>query len=424
MILALIAAIAAAEKYAMVFGGADGWGNYSITSDPCRTYDDLIKAGIKPENIIYMTYTTDVTSYHNPFKGMIFTDPAETTEGDWAKYGCFEHVDYTDKDITPSVFLAILSGDAETVKAKTGKENPKVLAAGPEDTVFTYFIDHGTDGLICVGDGDVTDKELLGALKTAFDKKLFGKWVWFMEACHSGSMFLELPEDWNIYVMTSSDAHHNAWMSNCPPDDVVAGKSLDTCLAGLWDNTYLEYLEQNPKTTIGEIVDYVMKEVAKESDQNVSEFGDMSFRDLPLSEFFGELPAPSFRSVKKTTTSTSTVSLDQVPLHLAKWRAIRADKSNSAAALAEYEKLAFESAKREVEVMRLGAALMNEKAADKALRTASESYSASCVRELSIALHEKCGHSFPLSETASNLLRNICLPGLSVPNVNWNEICM
>ena len=72
MILALIAAIAAAEKYAMVFGGADGWGNYSITSDPCRTYDDLIKAGIKPENIIYMTYTTDVTAYMNPFKGMIF----------------------------------------------------------------------------------------------------------------------------------------------------------------------------------------------------------------------------------------------------------------------------------------------------------------------------------------------------------------
>ena len=37
LLIALIAAIAAAEKYAMVFGTADGWGNYSITSDPCRT---------------------------------------------------------------------------------------------------------------------------------------------------------------------------------------------------------------------------------------------------------------------------------------------------------------------------------------------------------------------------------------------------
>ena len=151
-LIALIAAIAAAEKYAIVMGGADGWLNYSITSEPCRVYADLTRAGVKPENIIYMTYTTDVSFEWNPFKGMIFTDPAPNTDGDWAKYGCFDHVDYTDKDINKKVFLGILSGDAEAVAKATGKENPKVLAAGPEDTVFTYFIDHGSEGLICVGD--------------------------------------------------------------------------------------------------------------------------------------------------------------------------------------------------------------------------------------------------------------------------------
>ena len=244
-----------------------------------------------------------------------------------------------------------------------------------------------------------------------------------MEACHSGSMFRELPADWNLFVMTSSDADHNAKMSNCPPNDKVAGKSFGCCLSGLWDNSYLDYLEQNPKTTVGEIVDAVMADVKKTSSQNVSQFGDMSFRDLPLSDFFGLLPTPSFRVTKKAD-SESTVSLDQVPMHLAKWRAIRADKDEMASAVAEYERLAFESAKREVEVMRLGVSLMNEKAADAALKTASESYSASCVRDLSLALHEKCGHSFPLSESAMNLLRNICLPGLSVPNVNWSDICM
>ena len=31
-IMVLLAALAAAEKYAMVFGTADDWGNYSITS--------------------------------------------------------------------------------------------------------------------------------------------------------------------------------------------------------------------------------------------------------------------------------------------------------------------------------------------------------------------------------------------------------
>lgn len=32
VLLAIVAAIAMAEQYAMVFGTADGWSNYSITS--------------------------------------------------------------------------------------------------------------------------------------------------------------------------------------------------------------------------------------------------------------------------------------------------------------------------------------------------------------------------------------------------------
>lgn len=35
VLLAIVAAIAAAEQYAMIFGTADGWGNYSITSVFC-----------------------------------------------------------------------------------------------------------------------------------------------------------------------------------------------------------------------------------------------------------------------------------------------------------------------------------------------------------------------------------------------------
>ena len=74
--------------------------------------------------------------------------------------------------------------------------------------------------------------------------------------------------------------------------------------------------------------------------------------------------------------------------------------------------------------MRLGVALMNEKATDSAMKSSAEFYSASCVRDLSLALHEKCGHSFPFSESTTNLLRSICLPGLSVPNIDWSDICM
>ena len=371
-----------------------------------------------------MTYTSNVDYRTNPYRGMIFTDPADNTDGDWAQYGCFDHVDYTDDDINKEVFLAILSGDAETVKKITGKENPKVLSAGPEDTVFTYFMDHGNEDFVMVGIDYVHSEVFIDALKEAHKKQLYGKWVWFMEACHLGSMFPKLPDDMNIYIMTSSDAHHNAYMSNCPPDDKVGSYHFYTCLAGLWDNYYLEYLEQNPDCTIGEIFKAVKASVAESSDQNVSEFGDMTFHDLKVSEFFGKLPSNGLRKSYKAKKSESIVPVSEVPLHLAKWAAIRADDKNKESAMKAYENELIAEAKREVELMRLGSALMNEKAANNAMNAASEAYSVDCVRELSLMLVKKCGHKMPFSAKQNNMLRNICLPGLSVPNVNWDDICM
>ena len=106
------------------------------------------------------------------------------------------------------------------------------------------------------------------------------------------------------------------------------------------------------------------------------------------------------------------------------WKAIRADKNDLASALKEYQEIKFNEAKREVEVMRLGRMLMNEKAADKALKAPAETYNPDCVRDLSILLVKKCGHSMPFPSSTNNMLRNICLPGLSVPNVDFNDICM
>lgn len=385
-------------------------------------YSDLIMRGFKPENIILMSYSTALTAAENPLKGMIFTDPAETTDGDWAKYGCFDHIDYTDKDINGEVFLGILSGDAARVEKATGKKNPKVFSGGPEDTMFTYYIDHGSPDVIWVEDDAVRTAQVMEAMKAAYEKKLYGKWLWYIETCYSGSVFEKLPADWNVYVMTSADADHSAAMSNCPPDDVVAGKSLDTCIAGLWDNYWMEYAEKNPDTTVGELFDAVKARVAEESDQNVSEFGDMTFRDLPLAEFFGK-PTTSTRARRATPKRESVVPIDQVPVHLAKWKAIREGSSNSLSAL---QKEVAKAAKQEVEVMRLGAALLSEKEADEAMKatTLTTSYSASCVSDLQIALHKECGHSTTPSKATLNLLRKVCAPGKIAPSMNWSEICM
>ena len=369
-----------------------------------------------------MTYATDLTSIRDPFPGKIFTESASTTKGDWAQYGCFEHVDYTKKDINGEVFLAILSGDAEKVKAVTGIENPKVLAAGPEDTVFTYFIDHGDDGLIIIGDSYVSAITVMYAIETAHEKQLYGKWLWFMEACYSGSVFKTLPSDWNIFVMTSADSNHDAYMSNCPPDDIVAGRLFNTCLSGLWDNIYLDFYEQNQLITVGELCDSVHDLVEEESDQNVSQWGDMSIKNMMLNEFIG-FPSHSLRHQHKQ--SGQTVNLSNVPAHIAKWKAIRAeDKKQLSSTLQEYQQIVYENAKKEIEVMRLGRMIMNEKAADQAMKTSFSSYSTDCVRDLTLSLIKNCGHTIPFSSSATNLIRGICRPGVSTPNVDFSSICL
>ena len=395
-----------------------------------------------------MTYTDDLTYILNPFKGKIFTEQADTTDGDWAQYGCFDHVDYTDSDIYPDVFLGILSGDAETVRKFTGKENPKVLNATKDDTVFTYFIDHGELNQIFIGSSVVTNDRLQGALKTAHEKQLYGKWVWFMEACEGGSMFAGLPSDLNIFAMTSADSTHIAKMSECPPDDVVAGRHMKTCMAGLWDNVWLDYLAEHPACTIGEIVDATMSGVAEVSDQGVSQFGAMELRALPLSDFIGEMPPSessdgssnesSIESSNESSTHSSThsshrshgtlVDLHEVPAHLAKWRAVRSEDGDRAEALADFQRLRIVAARREVEAMRLGVAILGEKAALRAWEHGAEAFNAACVRELGVGLEQHCGSTREALGTmqpgVSNLLRGVCLPGVRVPEVDWEEVCM
>ena len=377
-----------------------------------------------------MTYTSVLTADENPFKGMIFTDPSETTDGDWAKYGCFDHMDYTGADINPEVFLAIISGDADRVKELTGKENPKVMSYSKDDTLFTYFMDHGTPEYIYVGEDVVPSFALREAMQTAHEKQLYGKWVWFMEACYSGSMFMEFPSDWNIYILTSADDANSANMNNCPPDDVVAGKEFDTCLSGLWDNIWLDYADAHPDATIGELFDAVKERIAGESSQNPSQFGDLSFRDLPLSDFFGKSQSPLSPHLSSNSKNTraviESIPLDQVPLHLAKWKAIRASNVlTREKSLAQLNTEVSSKAKIEVERMRLGVLFLSEKESNFVIhRGGSGEYNPSCVSDLQMGLYKHCGHPATPGKETMNLLRAICKKNFRLPSLNWSAICI
>ena len=421
--ISLLLVLAVADKYAVIMATADGWGNYSITSNPCRAYTDFVKMGIPEENIIFMTYHKNLEKSKNPYKGMIFTDPADNTDGDWAQYGCFDHIDYTDDDINVSTFLSILSGDIDKVAAETNIKNPKVLRSGPEDTLLMYIMDHGDYGFYYV-DGKEVNRNLWNTATTKlWENKKYKEALVFMEACYGGSMWANYPQNRNMIILTSADEIHSANMSNCPPDDYIGEKHLGTCLSGLFDNSYLTYLEENPDSTIQEVFDAVHNECAKTSEQEVSLWGDYEMGKKKVSDFFGESYAIKRSAQKKS--SRSSVPVPEVPIHLAKWAAIRAEKEEVENAMEEYKDLIYARAKEEVELMRLAVMLKSEKNADELMNaTNSNSYSASCVESLTYQLIHECGHTATFTTKTVNLLRGLCDSNKTLPSIQWKDVCM
>ena len=416
-------AVASAERHAIIIAPRANWDDYGVQSESCRMYTDLVAGGVKPENIVLMSSRRVVDLEDNPFPGELFTDDSPASPGkDYAK-GCIEYIDYEAKDMTNPVMLAIMRGDVEKLKKLTGKENPKALHSTEEDDIMLYFTSHGGPGEILVGEQTVTDEELLETIKYMHDHKMYKNFLFLMEACYSGSMFLNLPKDLNVYAITAADDDHSSYESHCPPDDVIDGKELNTCLSCYWDNSMEWFMEGGADHTLDELFQHTHEVVAKTSDQNVSHFGDIEgMGKMTLRQFMGDLPAKRLRSM--ADDKSEKIPKSEVPKHLAMWRAIRADKSELAEARKVYEEEVFKMAKKEVEVMRLGRAVMSEKAAEKAMKMPAGEYSIDCVKELTLSLVKKCGHTLPFSESAMNMLRNICLPGLSMPNVDMAEICM
>lgn len=147
-----------------------------------------------PSNQIYDDIATNS---RNPFPGEIFNKPTpKGTPGHNVYAGC--QMDYTGKDVTAANFMNVLTGNAAAMK---GVGNGKVLRSTKADNVFIYFSDHGGVGIIAFPVGPyLSVNQLQTSLKTMTQRGLYGKLVFYMEACESGSMFEgSVATDTNIY---------------------------------------------------------------------------------------------------------------------------------------------------------------------------------------------------------------------------------
>jgi len=340
LLAALGMGMAWAADWAVLLAGSRTYGNYRHQSDTCHAYKIVNKFGIPDSNVIVMQYDDIAKDPENPFPGQVFNKPTPAgTPGVDVYAGCKN--DYTGAAVTPDMFVAVLTGNA----AKTGGR--PVLKSGPSDRVFIFFTDHGGTGIIAFPDGSLmSSTTLIGAINQMYASKMYSKLVFYMEACESGSMFEGLIKpSINVYVTTASNAVESSWGTYCPPDDMVNGKAINSCLGDLYSINWMENADaQGPTETLqAQFVDVR----TKTTQSHVMQYGDLSWTSEPIGNYLGGTNT-TFKAevVQNPSKSSSNVKSADIPMHLAYYKYLRAESTDFEARMALAKELQQQISRR------------------------------------------------------------------------------
>lgn len=180
-------------------------------------------------------------------------------------------IDYKGGDVTPELFLSVLEGNKTAVN---GKGTGRVLDSKPEDNVFMFFSDHGAPNLIAFPSKYLYADQLLATFSKM--KGRFAKFVFYLETCESGSMFVNLPKDTKIYALSAANPTESSWGTYCSPDDVIQGKHIGTCLGDLFSVSFVENSEESDLS--GETLQIQFERIrALTTMSHVMQWGDTSF---------------------------------------------------------------------------------------------------------------------------------------------------
>ncbi|KAE9412591.1 hypothetical protein Angca_010210, partial [Angiostrongylus cantonensis] len=179
--------------------------------------------------------------------------------------------------VTPENFLNVLQGNAENVTGGNGR----VVDSKPDDRIFVYFTDHGGYGLIAFPDDVLTVEDLNTALVDMHRRKRYDRFVFYMEACESGSMFQAvLNKDLKIYAVTAANALESSWGTYCDNDMNLP------CLGDLFSVNWMQDTERHGINK--ETLQKQFKNVkALTNLSHVMHYGDLKLAREPISWFEG-----------------------------------------------------------------------------------------------------------------------------------------
>ncbi|XP_074145754.1 legumain isoform X2 [Sminthopsis crassicaudata] len=258
------------KHWVVIVAGSSGWTNYRHQADACHAYQIVHRNGIPDEQIIVMMYDDIANNTENPTKGIIINRPNGTD--------VYEGVpkDYTQENVTPENFLAVLKGDVEVVK---DKGSGKVLKSGPKDHVFVYFTDHGGPGILSFPDDDLHVEDLKETIHYMHQNKKYKKMVFYIEACESGSMMEHLPDDIDVYATTAANPSESSYA--CYYDDL-----RETFLGDWYSVNWME--DSDVEDLTKETLHYQFQLVKKHTNtSHVMQYGNKTISHMRVMQFQG-----------------------------------------------------------------------------------------------------------------------------------------
>eukprot|EP00770_Monocercomonoides_exilis_P003459 MONOS_3439.1-p1 / transcript=MONOS_3439.1 / gene=MONOS_3439 / organism=Monocercomonoides_exilis_PA203 / gene_product=legumain-1 / transcript_product=legumain-1 / location=Mono_scaffold00081:51879-53906(-) / protein_length=595 / sequence_SO=supercontig / SO=protein_coding / is_pseudo=false len=120
------------------------------------------------------------------------------------------HVDYNGKQISPELFLAVISGNSSFSKGR-------VINSTRSDNVFIFYSDHGAPGVLLFPNNEVLHAvDLVETLHNLSRDGHFNNCLLFVEACYGASMFKDLlKKNERVLAVSSADAFEESWACFC-----------------------------------------------------------------------------------------------------------------------------------------------------------------------------------------------------------------
>ncbi len=245
----------AAWAFIAAFSG--GMDNYRHQADALEMYQLLKARGFDDDHIILVLADDIANAGANPDPGSVTSELG----GPNLRTADVE-VDYHPADLTPGDVLAILEGN-KTI------QTPKVIESTANDDVFVYWVGHGGDTGVLLGDSANQGEAVAGpfitpwAFAAAIDDKFqaggYRQLVAVLDSCHSGTMGQGLVTP-GALLITGATASEDSYATNYDPStniwhadgfsSAIARHIADTpdlSIVDLYAKTYLDVQGSHPR---------------------------------------------------------------------------------------------------------------------------------------------------------------------------------